>query len=69
MARVNVIKVRIDPGPEARGLAANTAIERVEKAGGRVLQVIEIRCTTFDVSRRRKTDDWDVTLLVEASDG
>ena len=67
--RLNTIKVRVDAGTSWQQ-AVNRAIERVEAAGGRVLQYVDrVNHAVYRESANRKTDDWSVTLLVETTDG
>lgn len=68
MRRLNTIKVRVAAGSTWQE-ATNAAIERVEKAGDQVVQVVDRHYRDYDSSGKRKTDDWFVTLLVETVDG
>lgn len=62
MTRVETVRVRV-PELSSYTEAANAAIAKVEADGGRVLQVIQPH--SLFSSRSRRTEDWQVSLLVE----
>lgn len=64
--RVTTIRLRV-PAAAPWAEAINAAIRRVERADGRVLQVVDRFCHSYGESEKRKTEDWSITLLVESS--